>query len=434
MATVAKAAAVPQPIPRIAPREDLNPFRIAQIQFDMAAEYLKLDQGLRQILRTPKRVLEVSVPTKMDNGQVKVFTGYRVQHNVARGPAKGGLRYHPNVTLDEVRALAAWMTWKTAAVNIPYGGGKGGVICDPKRMSKAELERMTRRYTSEILPIIGPEQDIPAPDVYTDAQTMAWIMDTYSMTKGYSTLGVVTGKPLSIGGSEGRNDATARGCVVVVEEACKIKKMSLRGASVAIQGFGHGGASAARLFTEKKARVVAISDSRGGVFNSRGIDPQKAMRYKERSGTVVGMPGTSRISNDDLLTMKCDILVPAALETVITLNNADQIKAKIVAEIANGPTTPHADEVLARRGITVLPDVLTNAGGVTASYFEWVQDLQSFFWAASEVNARLEAVMRRAFLDCYESMRKHRTYLRTGTYVLAVGRVADATLVRGLFP
>lgn len=434
MATVAKPAAIPQPIPRIAPREDLNPFRIAQIQFDMAAEYLKLDQGLRQILRTPKRVLEVSIPTKMDNGQVKVFTGYRVQHNVARGPAKGGIRYHPNVSVDEVRALAAWMTWKTAAVNIPYGGGKGGVICDPKRMSKPELERMTRRYTFEILPIIGPEQDIPAPDVYTDAQTMAWIMDTYSMTKGYSTLGVVTGKPLSIGGSEGRNDATARGCVVVVEEACKVKKMSLRGATVAIQGFGHGGASAARLFTEKKARVIAIGDSRGGVFNSRGIDPLKAMRYKERSGTVVGMPGTSRISNDDLLTMKCDILVPAALEGVITLNNADQIKAKIVAEIANGPTTPHADEVLARRGITVLPDILTNAGGVTASYFEWVQDLQSFFWAASEVNARLEAVMRRAFLECYESMRKHRSYLRTGTYALAVGRVADAMLVRGLFP
>ena len=432
MATVAKPA--PQPVPRIAPREDLNPFRIAQIQFDMAAEYLKLDQGLRQILRTPKRVLEVSVPTKMDNGQVKVFTGYRVQHNVARGPAKGGIRYHPNVTLDEVRALAAWMTWKTAAVNIPYGGGKGGVICDPKRMSKAELERMTRRYTSEILPLIGPEQDIPAPDVYTDSQTMAWIMDTYSMTKGYSTLGVVTGKPISIGGSEGRNDATARGCVVVVEEACKVKKMSLRGATVAIQGFGHTGASAARLFTEKKARVVAISDSRGGVFNSRGIDPLKAMRYKERSGTVVGMPGTSRISNDDLLTMKCDILVPAALESVITLNNSEQIKAKIVAEIANGPTTPHADEVLARRGITVLPDVLANAGGVTVSYFEWVQDLQSLFWTAAEVNERLEAVMRRAFTEAYEMMRKHRSYLRTGAYVLAVGRVADATLVRGLFP
>jgi glutamate dehydrogenase (NAD(P)+) len=432
MATVAKAA--PQPVPRIAPREDLNPYRISQIQFDIAAEYLKLDAGLRQILRTPKRVLEVSIPTKMDNGQIKVFTGYRVQHNVARGPAKGGIRYHPAVTLDEVKALAMWMAWKTAAVNIPYGGGKGGVICDPKRMSKSELERMTRRYTSEILPIIGPEQDIPAPDVYTDSQTMAWIMDTYSMTKGYSSLGVVTGKPVSIGGSEGRNEATARGCLVVVEEACKVKKMSLRGASVAIQGFGNAGSMAAKLFTEKKARVVAISDSRGGVFNSRGIDPLKAMRYKERSGTVVGMPGTSRISNDDLLTMKCDILIPAALENVITLNNADQIKAKIVAEAANGPTTPHADEALARKGVMLLPDILANAGGVTASYFEWVQDLQSFFWSEAEVNAKLESVMRRAFLEVHETTRKHRTHMRTGAYVLAVGRVADATLVRGLFP
>jgi glutamate dehydrogenase (NAD(P)+) len=432
MASVAKAA--PQPIPRIAPREDLNPHRIAQIQFDIAAEYLKLDAGLRQILRTPKRMLEVSIPTKMDNGQVKVFTGYRVQHNMARGPSKGGIRYHPNVTLDEVKALAMWMTWKTAAVNIPFGGGKGGVICDPKRMSKPELERMTRRYASEILPLIGPEQDIPAPDVYTDSQTMAWIMDTYSMTKGYSALGVVTGKPVSIGGSEGRMEATARGCVVVVEEACKVKKMSLRGASVAIQGFGNAGSMAARIFTEKKARVVAISDSRGGVFNSRGIDPLKAMRYKERSGTVVGMPGTSRISNDDLLTMKCDVLVPAALENMITLNNADQIKAKIVAEAANGPTTPHADEVLARKGITVLPDILANAGGVTVSYFEWVQDLQSFFWPVTEVNAKLESVMRRAFQEVHETSRKNRTHLRTGAYILAVGRVADATLVRGLFP
>jgi glutamate dehydrogenase (NAD(P)+) len=432
MATLAKAA--PQPIPRIAPREDLNPYRIAQIQFDIAAEYLKLDQGLRQILRTPKRVLEVSIPTKMDNGQVKVFTGYRVQHNVARGPAKGGIRYHPAVTLDEVKALAAWMTWKTATVNIPYGGGKGGVICDPKRMTKPELERMTRRYTSEILPIIGPERDIPAPDMYTDSQTMAWIMDTYSMTKGYSTLGVVTGKPLSIGGSEGRNEATARGCLVAVEEACRVKKMSIRGASVAIQGFGNAGSLAAKLFAEKKARVVAISDSRGGVFNSRGIDPLKAMRYKERSGTVVGMPGTSRISNDELLALKCDILIPAALENVITLNNADQIKAKIVAEAANGPTTPHADEVLARKGIMLLPDILANAGGVTVSYFEWVQDLQSFFWSEAEVNAKLESVMRRAFHEVHESARKHRTHMRTGAYCLAVGRVADATLVRGLFP
>src|ERR1700678_1047638 len=433
MAIVAKPAGT-QPIPRIAPREDLNPYRISQIQFDIAAEYLKLDQGLRQILRAPKRVLEVSVPTKLDNGQIKVFTGFRVQHNVARGPAKGGIRYHPAVTLDEVKALAMWMTWKTATVNIPYGGAKGGVICDPKRMSKSELERMTRRFAAEILPIIGPEQDIPAPDVYTDSQTMAWIMDTYSMTKGYSSLGVVTGKPISIGGSEGRNEATARGCLIAVEEACKLKKLPLRGASVAIQGFGNAGSISAKLFAEKKARGIAISDSCGGEFNARGIDPLEAMRYKERSGTVVGMPGTSRISNDDLLAMKCDILIPAALENVIMLNNADQIKPKIVAEAANGPTTPHADEVLARKGIMLIPDILANAGGVTVSYFEWVQDLQSFFWSEAEVNQKLDLVMRRAFHEVHEMARKHRAHLRTGAYVLAVGRVADATLVRGLFP
>jgi glutamate dehydrogenase/leucine dehydrogenase len=421
-------------IPRMAPREDLNPFRIAQIQFDLAAKYLKLDPGLRQVLRTPKRVLEVSIPTKMDNGQVKVFTGYRVQHNIARGPAKGGIRYHPNVTLDEVKALAAWMTWKTATVNIPYGGGKGGVICDPKRMSRGELERMTRRYATEILPLIGPEQDIPAPDMYTDAQTMAWIMDTYSMTVGYSALGVVTGKPVSLGGSLGRNEATARGCLFAVEEACKVKKIPLRGATVAIQGFGNAGATAARLFAEKKAKIIAISDSRGGVFNSRGIDPLKAIRYKERSSTVVGMPGASRISNDDLLTLKCDILIPAALENAITLHNADQIKAKIVAEAANGPTTPHADEVLARKGIFMLPDILANAGGVTVSYFEWAQDLQGYFWEENEVNGRLEKVMKRAFTDVHETSRKYHTHMRAAAYVLAVGRVAEATLVRGLFP
>src|SRR5947199_3547302 len=386
----------PPMVPRSAPREDLNPLRIAQIQFDMAAEFLKLDPGLRQILRTPKRVLEVSLPTKMDNGQVKVFTGFRVQHNVSRGPGKGGIRYHPGVTVDEVKALAAWMTWKTAVVNVPFGGAKGGIICDPKRMSKSELERMTRRFASEILPLIGPDQDIPAPDVYTDAQTMAWIMDTYSMMVGHTVPGVVTGKPIAVGGSVGRAEATARGLVYVVEEACKVKKMSLRGATVAIQGFGNAGATAARLFTEKKAKVIALSDTRGGVTNSRGIDPIKAIRYKERSGTVVGMPGAARISNDDLLTMKCDILIPAALENVITLNNAEAVKARIVAEAANGPTTPHADEILARRGITVLPDILANAGGVTVSYFEWAQNLQGVTWELEEVNARLQKTMVRA--------------------------------------
>ena len=433
MATVAKPT-IPPLIPRIAPREDLNPFRIAQIQFDMAAEFLKLDPGLRQILRTPKRVMEVSIPTKMDNGQVKVLTGYRVQHNVARGPGKGGIRFHPNVTLDEIKALATWMTWKTAMVNLPLGGAKGGIVCDPKRMSKSELERMTRRYASEILPIIGPDQDIPAPDVYTDAQTMAWIMDTYSMTVGHAAHGVVTGKPQSIGGSAGRDEAVARGLVAIVEEACKLKKISLRGASVAIQGFGSSGATTARVFAEKKAKIVAVSDTRGGVTNPRGIDPIKAIRYKERAGTVVGMPGASRISHDELMTMKCDILIPAALESVITLHNAEAVKARIVAEAANGPTTPHADEILARRGITVLPDILANAGGVTVSYFEWVQNQQGLMWDAEEVNARLQKTMVRSFHEMVDTMRKHHVPPRAGAMILAVGRVAEALLVRGLFP
>jgi glutamate dehydrogenase (NAD(P)+) len=433
MATVAKPA-VPPIVPRIAPREDLNPFRIAQIQFDMAAEFLKLDPGLRQILRTPKRVLEVSVPTKMDNGQVKVLTGYRVQHNVARGPGKGGTRFHPNVTLDEIKALATWMTWKSAVVSLPLGGAMGGIVCDPKRMSKTELERMTRRYASEILPLIGPDRDIPAPDVYTDAQTMAWIMDTYAMTVGRAAHGVVTGKPQSIGGTVGSHDAAARGLVAIVEEACKLKKMSVRGASVAVQGFGNSGAAVARIFAEKKAKIVAISDTRGGVANPRGIDPIKAIRYKERAATVVGMPGASRISHDDLLTMKCDILVPAALENAITLHNAEAIKARIVAEASNGPTTPHADEILARRGITVLPDILANAGGVTVSHFESVQNQLGLAWDAEEVNARLQKIMVRSFHEMVETMRKHHVPPRAGAMILAVGRVSEALLVRGLFP
>jgi len=433
MGTVAKA--IPQPvIPKVAPREDLNPFRIAQIQFDMAAEFLKVDPGLRQILRTPKRVMEVSVPVKLDNGQVKVFVGYRVQHNTARGPAKGGVRYHPNLTLDEVKALACWMTWKTATMNIPYGGSKGGVICDTKRMSRGELERLTRRFTYEILPILGPERDIPAPDVATDGQTMAWMMDTYSTLAGEASLDCVTGKPLSLGGSEGRLDATARGLLFAIEEACKIKKISLRGASVAVQGYGNVGSTVSRVLSEKKARIVAISDSRGGVHNPRGIDPLKAYRYKERAGTVVGMPGASRISSEDLLALKCDILIPAALENAITLHNADQIKAKIVAEGANGPTTPHADEVLARKGIFVIPDILANAGGVTVSYFEWAQNLQGARWQDAELSQRLELMMRSAFNDVYMTMRKHRTHSRAAAYVLAVGRVTEAMLLRGLFP
>lgn len=414
--------------------EELNPYVISQMQFDKAADLLKLDAGMREVLRRPKRVMVVSIPTKMDDGCLKVFEGYRVQHNIARGPAKGGIRYHPNVTLDEVKALAAWMAWKTAVVNIPFGGGKGGVVCEPRKMSKGELERMTRRYVSEILPIIGPERDIAAPDVYTDEQTMAWVMDTYSMTVGYSSMGVVTGKPVSLGGSEGRHEATARGCLYVTREACKVKKTRLRGTSVAIQGFGNAGSIAARLFGQAGARIIAVSDSKGGIVNPRGLDPLKAIKHKEKTGSVGSLPGTSRITNEELLELKCDILIPAALENAITGENAARVKAKIIVEAANGPTTPRADEILAEKRVFLLPDILANAGGVTVSYFEWVQDLQNFFWEESEVNRKLEQIMTRAFHEVYETARKYKTDMRTAAYALAVGRVAEATLVRGVFP
>ncbi len=415
-------------------KENLNPYVISQMQFDQAADHLKLDAGLREVLRRPKRQMVVSIPVKMDDGSVRVFEGYRVQHNIARGPAKGGIRYHPNVSLDEVKALAAWMTWKTAVVNIPFGGGKGGVVCEPRKMSQTELERMTRRYVSEILPIIGPDRDIPAPDVYTDPQTMAWVMDTYSMTVGYSSLGVVTGKPVSLGGSEGRNEATARGCLFVAQEACRVKRMHLRGATVAVQGFGNAGGIAARLFHEQGAKIIAVSDSRGGIVNPRGLDPIKAIQHKEKHGSVVALPGTSRIRNEEVLELKCDILIPAALENVITGENAGQIKAKIIAEAANGPVTPMADDILHRKGVFVVPDILANAGGVTVSYFEWVQDLQNFFWEEGEVNKKLETIMKRAFREVHETSQKYRVNMRVAAYILAVGRVAEATMVRGLFP
>ncbi len=415
-------------------KEDLNPYRISQLQFDQAAHYLKLDPGLAQVLRVPKRQMVVSVPTKMDDGSLKVFEGYRVQHNIARGPAKGGIRYHPNVSLDEVKALAAWMAWKTAVMNLPFGGGKGGVICDPRKMSKNELERMTRRFVSEILPIIGPDRDIPAPDVYTDEQTMAWVMDTYSMTVGATCLGVVTGKPVSLGGSEGRHEATARGCLFVTQEACRVLRRPLKRATVVVQGFGNAGSIAARLFADAGARIIAVSDSKGGIHNPRGIDPIKAIRFKEKSGSVVGLAGTSKISNQDILELKCDILIPAALENVITSENAGNIKARIIAEAANGPITPMADDILARKGVFLLPDILANAGGVTVSYFEWVQDLQNFFWEEDQVNAKLETMMKRAFSEVYETSKRHRVNMRVAAYILAIGRVAEATMVRGLFP
>ena len=415
-------------------QESLNPFEIAQRQFDMAAEKIGLDDGMREVLRNPKRQLVVSIPTLMDDGSVRVFEGFRVQHNIARGPAKGGIRYHPKVTLDEVKALASWMTWKCATVNIPYGGGKGGVTCDPKRMSRGELERMTRRYASEISIIIGPDRDIPAPDVYTDAQTMAWIMDTYSMTMGYSSLGVVTGKPMSMGGSAGRNEATARGTLFCIREAAQVIRRPVRGATVAVQGYGNAGAIAARLLRDDGAKVVAVSDSRGGTYSSRGLDLAAVNDHRAKTGSLVGLKGAERITNDELLEVKCDILVPAALENQITLKNATRIRARIVAEAANGPTTPGADRVLKDHGIFVIPDILCNAGGVTVSYFEWAQNLQGFFWDETQVNKELEKFMKRAFHEVHQTSKTHKTDMRTAAYVLAVGRVAEATRVRGLFP
>ncbi len=417
------------------PLEDLNPFHIAENQFQNAANYLKLEPWLREILVKPKRQLIVSIPTRMDDGSYRVFEGYRVQHNIARGPAKGGIRYHPGVTLDEVKALASWMTWKCATVGIPFGGGKGGVICNPKEMSQGELERMTRRYTAEISIIIGPEEDIPAPDVYTNAQTMAWIMDTYSMTRNTTALGVVTGKPLAVGGSLGRNEATARGCTYVIREACKEKRLALKGAKVVVQGFGNAGGIAAKLLHEMGAKIIAVSDSRGGIINTKeGIDPDKAMERKTRKGTLVGLPNTSKISNEELLRTPCDILVPAALENQITMANAEQIQAKIVAEAANGPTTPGADKVLYEKGTMVLPDILANAGGVTVSYFEWVQGLQSFFWTEEEVNQRLERIMVKAFNEVLQRSKEFRVNMRTAAYILAVSKVAEATRMRGIYP
>jgi glutamate dehydrogenase/leucine dehydrogenase len=369
----------------------------------------------------------------MDDGRVHVFEGYRVQHNVARGPAKGGIRYHPNVTLDEVKALAMWMTWKCATVNIPYGGAKGGIVCDPKKMSDGERERLTRRYTHEILPIIGPEKDIPAPDVYTDAQTMAWIMDTYSTTLGYSSLGVVTGKPVELGGTRGRHEATGRGVMYTVEEACRWLKIPVKDARVAVQGFGNVGHIAAQMLFDKGARIVAVSDSQGGVLNARGIDPYEALKFKGK-GSVVGMPGTSPVSSAELLELDCDILIPAALENQITEANASRVRARIVAEGANGPVTPAADRILFEKQVFLIPDVLCNAGGVTVSYFEWVQDLQGFFWDEAQVNQQLERIMKRAFQEVNDLANTQRTDRRTAAYMLAVKRVAEATKVRGLFP
>ena len=415
-------------------KEELNPFEIAKQQFNRAADYLELDTSMRHVLENPKRQLIVSIPVKMDGGDVQVFEGYRVQHNIARGPAKGGIRYHPNVSLDEVKALASWMTWKCATVNIPYGGGKGGVICDPKSLSRNELERLTRRYAFEIAPIIGPDRDIPAPDVYTDEQTMAWIMDTISMVRGHTELGVVTGKPLSLGGSQGRSEATARGCLYALREACRVKDISLKGARVAVHGFGNAGANIARLVAEDGARVVAACDSKAGVYSESGIDIGEALKHKAQTSSLAGLRGCKEMAPEDLITVDCDILLPSALENAITLKNVGKVKAKIIGELANGPTTPGADRVLEDEGVCLVPDILANAGGVTVSYYEWVQDQYSFFWSERQINETLEQAMQTAFHSVHETAKRYNTDLRTGAYILAVGRVAEATNVRGIFP
>jgi glutamate dehydrogenase (NAD(P)+) len=370
----------------------------------------------------------------MDDGHVEVFTGYRVQHNLSRGPAKGGIRYHQDVTLDEVRALAMWMTWKCAVVNIPYGGGKGGVIVDPKKLSLREVEGLTRRFTTEISPLIGPDRDIPAPDVNTNAQTMAWIMDTFSMHAGYTISGVVTGKPIAIGGSLGRNEATARGAVFTLQQCSLAVKVPLVGARVAVQGYGNAGSIAAALLAAEGSVIVAVSDSSGGIANPKGLDPAKVSAWKQEHGTVVGCPGSEEISNAEVLETDCEILVPAALENQITRHNAPNIKARIVAEAANGPTTPEADAILHERGIFLIPDILCNAGGVTVSYFEWVQDMQSFFWTEQRINQSLKEIMDRAFDSVHVMSRRHEVDMRTAAYMVAVARVAEATTLRGLYP
>jgi len=414
--------------------ENLNPFDIAQHYFEQAADRLKLDEGMRAILRTPKRCLTVSIPVRMDDGSYRVFIGHRVAHNMARGPAKGGIRFHPDVTLDEVKALASWMTWKCACLDLPFGGGKGGVQVDPHQLSKLELERLTRRYTSEILPMIGPDKDIPAPDVYTDSQTMAWIMDTYSMTHGATTLGVVTGKPLALGGSKGRDRATARGVQFALRLACAARKMTLKGSTVAIQGYGNAGSHLARLLHDEGAIIVAVSDSKGGIHDPKGLDPAAIEAHKKSGASIPSFKAGKPITNDQLLELPVDILVPAALENQITGQNAERVQARIIAEAANGPTTPLADDILFRRGTTVVPDILANAGGVTVSYFEWVQDFYSFFWDDDEVDRRLEVYMKKGFDAVAAKAAEHHCSLRGGAYVLAVGRVLEATLVRGIFP
>src|SRR5689334_23250198 len=402
-------------------------------EFDGAARILNLEPGIWKILTHPKRQITVSCPVQMDNGEIEVFTGFRVQYNVALGPAKGGIRFHPGVTLDEVTALAAWMTWKCAVAHIPFGGGKGGIICDPTRMSPRELEALTRRYVSEIIDAIGPEKDVPAPDVNTDAQFMAWVMDTHSMHVGHTETAVVTGKPVEMGGSLGRREATGRGVMIVTREAAKHLGLDIKGATVAVQGFGNVGSVSADLLAGIGARIVAVSDWKGGVYNAKGLDVAAMLEYAKAHKSIDGFPGGEALSNEQLFGLEVDVLIPAALENQVTMDNAPSIKAKILVEGANGPTTPDAHQHLHQRGVFVIPDILANAGGVTTSYFEWVQDRYGYFWELDEVNTRLEKKMVEAFDDVLQTSMKYKVDLRTAAYIVAISRVGNVTRMRGMY-
>jgi glutamate dehydrogenase (NAD(P)+) len=402
-------------------------------EFDGAARLLNLEPGIWKILTHPKRQITVSCPVQMDNGEIEVFTGYRVQYNVSLGPAKGGIRYHPGVTLDEVTALAAWMTWKCAVAHIPFGGGKGGIICDPTRMSRRELEALTRRYVAEIIDAIGPEKDVPAPDVNTNEQTMAWVMDTYSMHVGHTETAVVTGKPVELGGSLGRREATGRGVMIVTRESAKHVGIEIKGATVAVQGFGNVGSISAQLLAETGARIVAVTDWKGGVYNASGLDTSKLAQHVWQHKTVAGFAGGEPLANADLFGLEVDVLIPAALENQITIENAPGIRAKILVEGANGPTTPDAHRHLHERGVFVVPDILANGGGVTTSYFEWVQDRHGYFWTEKEVNDRLEAKMCEAYNAVLQTALRYKVDMRTAAYVVAINRVATVTRMRGMY-
>jgi glutamate dehydrogenase (NAD(P)+) len=411
-----------------------NALDVAVQQLDQVAERINLDPSIHRRLQKPARSYIVSVPIRLDNREVEVFQGYRVHHNTSRGPAKGGIRYHPDVTLEETTALSMWMTWKCAVVNIPYGGAKGGVACNPKIMSRPELQRLTRRYTSELINVFGPQTDIPAPDVYTNPQIMSWIMDTYSVSVGYAEPGVVTGKPIAVGGSLGRNEATSRGCIFTIYSLLQRLNRKVEDQTVAVQGCGNVGYHAAQIIHDSGATVVAVSDSKGGVFNAKGLDPRALAKHKEESGSVTDYPDADNITNEELLELDCSILIPAAMENQITQKNADRIRADIVAEGANGPTTPAADEILFEKGKYHLPDILANAGGVTVSYFEWVQGLERYFWTEEEVNSKMKGIMDRAFKEVWEVAQREKVHMRMASYIVAVKRVTEAMLLRGLHP